>query len=136
MKVRDPHDLISEVDLERFNSLKELKTNTSLNDPESLTMSLNYVEPNGSGNPISNDSSSFQAPDVTDSPGINRNKPERPFNPAAEDDVLKGKIQRLGDYIDTDAVCTTRLVSGFNTHANRYPTSAGTSRIPCTKQNQ
>ncbi|PCG89472.1 Aconitase/3-isopropylmalate dehydratase large subunit, alpha/beta/alpha, subdomain 1/3 [Penicillium occitanis (nom. inval.)] len=110
MKVRDPHDLISEVDLERFNSLKELKTNTSLNDPESLTMSLNYVEPNGSGNPISNDSSSFQARDVTDSPGINRNKPERPFNPAAEDDVLKGKIQRLGDYIDTDALAPAEFL--------------------------
>lgn len=136
MKVRDPHDLISEVDLKRFNSLKELKAISSLNDPESLTMSLNYVEPNGSGNPISNEPSSFQAPDVAGSPGINRNEPKKPFDSAAEDDVLKGKIQRLGDYIDTDAVCSTPLVSGFNTHANRYLTSAGTSRISCTKQNQ
>ena len=136
MKVRDPHDLISEVDLELFNSLKESKATSSLNDPESLTMSLNYVEPNSRRNPISNDPSSFQAPDVTDSPGINRNKPRRSFDSAVGDDVLKGKIQRLGDYIDTDAVCTTRLVSGSNTHANRYPTSDGTSRISCTKQNQ
>lgn len=105
MKVRDPNDLISRVDLERFNSLKGTKATPGPNDAESLWMSLNYAEPNGSGNAISKDSSSFQA-DVTESPGIKRDKPENPSNSAAEREVLKGKIQRLGNYIDTDAVCT------------------------------
>ena len=116
MKIRDPYDLISQVNLERFNSLKGVKTTPSPNNPENFTMSLKYVEPNGSGIPPSSNWSSFQAPDVAESSETNLIKSEKPINPAAEDNSLKGKIQRLGDYIDTDAVCSNPLTSGFNTH--------------------
>lgn len=104
--MRDPHELISKVNLERFNSLKGIKAVPTPEYPKRSKLPLSYVEPNGSSNHISKDSSSFQAPDVTLTPGINTNKPEKPVHLAADNNVLRGKIQRLGDYIDTDAVCT------------------------------
>lgn len=116
MKVRDPHDLISQVNLERFNSLKGIKISTTPNESEILAMALNYVEPNDSGNSILEASSWFDVPSVTVSPGIGLEKLEEPISSATGENVLKGKIQRLGDYIDTDAVCTSHLAPGFNTH--------------------
>lgn len=106
MKIRDPHDLISRVDLDRFDSLKGMKASSGSNNTESSTMSVNYVEPSGPGKPIPKVSSSYQAPNVTDSPESNINKPEKPDSIVTGGNVLKGKIQRLGDYIDTDAVRT------------------------------
>lgn len=116
MKVRDPHELISKVNIEHFNSLKRTKVAPPLDYPERSTLPLNYVEPNGSSNPTSKDSSSFQAPVDTDSPELSNKKPKEPVNSVAGDDVLKGKVQRLGDYIDTDAVCTISPRFSFNTH--------------------
>jgi hypothetical protein len=137
MKVKDPHDLISQVDLGRFNLLKGMKIPLSPNVSVNLAMSMNYVEPNISSNEIPKDSSSFQAPSVTASPRVDLGVPEKPVNSATGDNVLKGRIQSLGDYIDTDAVCMIPLTSGFKTHlTNRHTTSAGTSKLPCRKQNQ
>lgn len=116
MKVRDPHELISKVNIEHFNSLKGMKAAPTPDYPERSTLPLNYVEPNGSSNPTSKDSSQSKAPDATDSPGISINKAKEPVNSVMEDNVLKGKIQRLGDYIDTDAVCTILPRYRFNSH--------------------
>jgi hypothetical protein len=135
MKVRDPHDLISQVNLERFNSLKGIKISTTPNDSEILAMALNYVEPNDSGNSILEASSWFEVPSVIVSPGIGLEKLEEPISSATGENVLKGKIQRLGDYIDTDAVCTSHWHPGLARIANRHSISAGTSKFPCRKQN-
>lgn len=109
MKVTDPSELISKVDLERWNSLRGVGNTKS--QPDSVT----YLEPNSSPTsaptsiaPIQKDtptSSETEAPKATDS------ATNSATDSAPEQNILKGKIQRLEDYIDTDAVCHNRLTS-------------------------
>jgi hypothetical protein len=94
MTLTDPHPLLNAINLDRWNALRGSSTSlTALSSKSGLT----YVEPSGS------------------SLSHSREPKERPIesvqltqasqnSSSSGDNVLKGKIQRLGDFIDTDAV--------------------------------
>ncbi|EED20765.1 aconitase family protein [Talaromyces stipitatus ATCC 10500] len=110
MKVKDPHDLLCRVNLARWNSLKAIKKTSGLNGQQNLQVLVNYVEPNGFGNPSSIDQSSLRAEYVAASTEVRVNNPGEPINVKAEENVLKGKIQKLGNYIDTDALAPANFL--------------------------
>lgn len=90
MRITDPQKLLDSIDLDRWQRLKGTKPLTM---PSSGSPS--YVEPSGSSdsrsdgqNPISSSIESVEKGDIG----------------SAGKDMLKGKVQRLGDFIDTDAV--------------------------------
>ena len=96
MKVTNPKPFLDQLDMDRVieilgNGLKEL-----------ITTGPKYVEPNGSQSlKSSDDTLAFES--QWDKPSTY--PPGRPTSENTEiSDVILGKIQRLGDFIDTDAV--------------------------------
>ncbi|KAL2002036.1 hypothetical protein VTN02DRAFT_760 [Thermoascus thermophilus] len=96
MRITDPRKLLDSIDLDRWQRLKGTKP---------LTMPSNgspvYVEPSGSSdsqpdsqNPIPSNATSVEKGDVG----------------SAGKDMLKGKVQRLGDFIDTDALAPAQYL--------------------------
>ncbi|PWY90353.1 aconitase family protein [Aspergillus sclerotioniger CBS 115572] len=85
MKLRDPHEFLSAIDLERWHSLRGI----SVSATEPAEDQLTYVEPNGS--------------DAT-------------TNTNSDTDILTGKVQRLGDFIDTDALAPAESLINMKTN--------------------
>lgn len=93
MKLKDPHEFLETIDLERWHTLRGF----SVSAADSAQNHISYVEPSGSAtaeikNAGSTDvlSSEVDTSETADS---------------SSSDVMTGKVQRLGDFIDTDAVC-------------------------------
>jgi hypothetical protein len=96
MKLKDPHELLAAIDLDRWDSLRGAAKASDAGSPENQ---LKYVEPHGSATIDSNKSQEQQ----TESVPVAESTKTTSLGAGAE--VLSGKINRLGDYIDTDAVC-------------------------------
>lgn len=93
MKLKDPHEFLETIDLERWHTLRGF----SMSAIDSTQDHISYMEPSGSAtaeikNAGSTDvkSSEVDTSETADS---------------SSSDVMTGKVQRLGDFIDTDAVC-------------------------------
>lgn len=96
MKLRDPHELLAAINLDRWN---EMRGNAKKVKSGDTRAGLEYVEPSGS---VSASSGPEQG-DVLDQPTtLIQNQQPAKF---AKGEILKGKVQVLGDFIDTDAVC-------------------------------
>lgn len=94
MKLVDPHHLLMKIDLDRWRDI----TGASAQSDASTGMSeMVYLHP-----PVSpNARSDRKTPDVDDPSQQSEKMDETSSSPK---DFLKGKILRLGDFIDTDAV--------------------------------
>jgi hypothetical protein len=96
MKVTNPKPFLDQLDMDRLkeilgNGLKEL-----------IITGPKYVEPNGRGSLKSSDDALASE---SQSDKSSTNPAGRPASQKTEtSDVILGKIQRLGDFIDTDAV--------------------------------
>lgn len=93
MKLKDPHEFLESIDLDRWHTLRGI----SVSAIDSTQDRISYVEPSGSataetnnGGPTDVKSSEVDTSETADS---------------SSSDVMTGKVQRLGDFIDTDAVC-------------------------------
>lgn len=102
MKLTDPHKFLAAIDQEYWNEVRGIdrKSVKPCPDPE-----FRYVEPNcGGGN-------SVDKPDADAQKFIALST--RPTVTGPKVETLRGKIQQLGDFIDTDAVssiaCTFRF---------------------------
>jgi len=107
MKVRDPHELLAAIDLERWNHLRGISLGQV---SPSVSKGPTYVEPSGA--PTIQREWNVQTPDLCHSethPGHDK---------SSDRDVMTGKVQLLGDFIDTDAVCTPDYIhiQGVKTH--------------------
>lgn len=91
MKFRDPHEFLNVIDLNRWNHLRGSSSAT-----ESTETNPIYVEPNGST--VTETISSKQPNEISEL------ESSETLDTASTNDVMPGKIQRLGDFIDTDAV--------------------------------
>jgi hypothetical protein len=90
MKLVDPSDLLAAIDCSRWDRLR-MSTNL---DAISFKTGLAYVEPCGCGDYPSAKSQREQTKEQM-----------RPVkNGDKQTKILQGKVQRLGDFIDTDAV--------------------------------
>lgn len=88
MKVTDPTPLIRKIDWERWNRLRRYRPSK-----ESLSVQLCYVEPAG------REAETHAVPSRAE--GADTISTSAPSNGR-----IQGKVQRLEDYIDTDAVRT------------------------------
>lgn len=89
MKLTDPHDLLCEIDWERSISSRGV---SGLTANTGAASHLTYVEPSGSRALLQ---------ERPESSIFSRYTQEPPFPKA-----LSGRVQLLGDFIDTDAVCS------------------------------
>ena len=96
MKATSPKSFLDELDMDRVRKILG-------NVPEASSITgPTYVEPNGTGSPKSSDEGQVaeSASETTTS--------DPPADAASQktesSDVISSKIQRLGDFIDTDAV--------------------------------
>ena len=92
MKLKDPHEFLETIDLERWHTLRGF----SVSATDSTQDHISYMEPSGS------------ATAETKNVGPTDVKLEVDTSETADSsssDVMTGKVQRLGDFIDTDAVC-------------------------------
>ncbi|KAL2011398.1 hypothetical protein VTN00DRAFT_4116 [Thermoascus crustaceus] len=96
MKIIDPQKLLDSIDLDRWQRLKGTKPLTAPSNGSPV-----YVEPSGSSdspsdsqNPISSNTTIVEKDDIG----------------SAGRDMLKGKVQRLGDFIDTDALAPAQYL--------------------------
>lgn len=107
MKVKDPYDLISQVNIEQWNSLRGLKSSSLLDHRQPTP--LMYLEPSG---PFGSSPSATDMPTVQRDDSLTSPAPElkEVASSVLEEKIMKGKVQRLGDYIDTDAVCHIQLI--------------------------
>ncbi|RHZ50431.1 hypothetical protein CDV55_101302 [Aspergillus turcosus] len=99
MKLTDPHDLLCEIDWERwisFRGMSGLTANTG------AASHLTYVEPSGSR------AQSQERPESSISSGYTQ-KPPFPR-------ILGGKVQLLGDFIDTDALAPAEFLMDMKTN--------------------
>lgn len=90
MKLCDPHDLLGAIDTRRWESLRRSRAGSSVD-------SIVYVEPNGSDPQNLETTRSAESSQTVPAGGI-------AHNASFTTQTLTGKIQRLGDFIDTDAV--------------------------------
>ena len=90
MKLRDPYDLLGAIDTRRWESLRRSRTGSSVD-------SVVYVEPNGSDPQVLETTRSAESSQTVPAGGLTHNA-------SFTTQTLTGKIQRLGDFIDTDAV--------------------------------
>lgn len=95
MKLTDPHNLLSKIDLDRWRDITGASAHSDALTPMS---EMAYMHPPRSTNAGSNG----KKPRVDDPSEQSREIHQTESSSAKE--VLKGKIQRLGDFIDTDAV--------------------------------
>jgi hypothetical protein len=108
MKICNPQGLLDSIDQERLT--KYLGHNPFLEDVSTIVGSPEYVEP---GEPedmeIPSQPNNTEAPSepvVAESPGSGSHNSDE-TNPAQESSstrIINGKVMRLGDFIDTDAV--------------------------------
>jgi hypothetical protein len=89
MKLTDPHDLLREINWERWISFRGM---SALTANKGAASHLTYVEPSGSP------AQSQERPESTVFSGYTQ------VSPLPR--TLGGKVQLLGDFIDTDAVCS------------------------------
>jgi hypothetical protein len=83
MQAADPTPLINKIDPERWNQIKRRKPAA-----EDAVAKFQYVEPAGESEEADG----------------NTNKEKSDSAPNASSDLITGKVQVLGEYIDTDAV--------------------------------
>jgi hypothetical protein len=89
MQLRDPHELLNAIDKTRWNFFRRLQSPKT-----SAPASLVYVEPHGlPPSPRGSNLSCKHTESWTETDESVR-----------DSDILVGKVQRLGDFIDTDAV--------------------------------
>lgn len=100
MRLTDPNDLLGTIHLNRWNHLggggPSLKEDILKNNPQ-------YVEPSGNALPF---------PDVnpaSHSEQLQGLQLQQEPSGSIIGDMLTGKVQNLGDFIDTDAVCLEEL---------------------------
>lgn len=90
MRVTDPHELLAAIDLEIWNKLRGVKSS----EEEKIPDGPQYMEPCGGHDSSLKDPQGVQGPaDVGHLASEN-----------AATAVMTGKVQTLGDFIDTDAV--------------------------------
>jgi hypothetical protein len=96
MRLKDPHELLASIDLDRWDSLRGVSKFWEAGSPENK---LKYVEPHGSATIESNVSQEQQPENVATA------EPTKSNSLSVGEEILSGKVNRLGEYIDTDAVC-------------------------------
>lgn len=89
MKVTNPRDYLSKIDMKRFEQLLSKPRLPAMGSKRSIT----YVEP-----PEVQESSSEEPVALTDEQKAPSDSQKK------EATEISGKIQRLGDFVDTDAV--------------------------------
>lgn len=96
MKLTDPHELLSAIDQSRWDSLRGA---AARQDTTNQTNNVSYVEPRGFSELVSEKarktSADKRVQEVAQQEWEHSNK--RP-------ETLTGRVQCLGDFIDTDAV--------------------------------
>jgi hypothetical protein len=105
MKITDPRPFLDAIDQTR---LREILGSSPLDEPKKSPI---YVEP-GQGPSIpaatSNAEQTEQAPNISPENQVQAAEPQPDKTPSAPlsstPDIRQGKVQRLGDFIDTDAV--------------------------------
>lgn len=100
MKITDPQKLLASIDLDRWQSLKGTRPLTVPSNGSPV-----YVEPSGSQNLPSYSQNSICS---------NTESAHKDDIGSSGKDLLKGKVQRLGDFIDTDAVSRSSIWSPFS----------------------
>ncbi|KKA19926.1 hypothetical protein T310_6086 [Rasamsonia emersonii CBS 393.64] len=112
MKITDPQPLIDGVDIELWNRLKSFSTRpAAVTEKNDSTNGPVYVEPSGSPDESAPASTSF----VPVSADNNSNVPEVPTT-STTSNIIKGKVQRLGDFIDTDALAPAQFLVSSRTN--------------------
>jgi hypothetical protein len=92
MQAADPTIFINKIDPERWNQIKRRKPAT-----KDGIAKFQYVEPAGESEPAAG----------------NANEAKSDSAPNVSSDLITGKAQVLGEYIDTDAVCISALLPCF-----------------------
>lgn len=98
MKLKDPHELLAAIDLDRWDFLRGASKNSGVG---SAGNELKYVEPYGS---VTVDAKTTQE-QQQQTESLTAAHPVNTTSLAVGHEILSGKINRLGDYVDTDAVC-------------------------------
>lgn len=93
MKLKDPHEYLAAIDLERWHTLRGV----SVSATDSTQEHISYMEPSGSATA---ETKTVDSPDVKVTEADTSETAD-----SSSSDVMTGKVQRLGDFIDTDAVC-------------------------------
>jgi hypothetical protein len=96
MRLKDPHELLASIDLDRWDSLRGVSKFLEAGNSEN---ELKYVEPYGHATIESNISQKQKTENVAAA------EPTKINSLGVGEETLSGKVNRLGDYIDTDAVC-------------------------------
>ncbi|KAL1866138.1 hypothetical protein Plec18167_009137 [Paecilomyces lecythidis] len=105
MRVQDPHKLLAAIDLDRWNRLRGISSSEILS---SVSSGPTYVEPSGSA--TDRRWLNTQTPDLC----ITETIPERVVS--RDSDFITGKVQRLGDFIDTDALAPAMFLVNMKTN--------------------
>lgn len=92
MQAADPTIFINRIDPERWNQIKRRKPAT-----EDAIAKFHYVEPAGESEEAAGDADEARSGSA----------------PNVSSDLITGKVQVLGEYIDTDAVCIFALLPCF-----------------------
>ncbi|PYH63378.1 aconitase family protein [Aspergillus vadensis CBS 113365] len=102
MKLKDPHEFLETIDLERWHTLRGITVSAT----DSTQEHISYMEPSGSATaetknagPTDVKSSEVDTSETADS---------------SSSDVMTGKVQRLGDFIDTDALAPAQFLIGMS----------------------
>ncbi|KAF9893323.1 hypothetical protein FE257_011755 [Aspergillus nanangensis] len=100
MKVRDPHELLKNIDLDRWNQLRGVSSSPGVySSPDSIA----YVEP--SSHPV----------ELCNSREDDFKLPPSSVISTANELPMVGKIHRLGDFIDTDALAPAEFLMNMKT---------------------
>ena len=95
MELTDPHGLLGKINLDRWNSLRQAHVTT---EETKSDHGVTYVEPYSRPQSAANDEQETPSPQA--------NQPEAPQSSGSSGtaEILQGKVQQLGDFVDTDAV--------------------------------
>lgn len=110
MSLIDPNDLLESIDLKKWSNLRGARN--FLQDIHSRSMP-EYVEPSGY---------TRASPDVNQaSNSDNLQELQHQQDPRGSNlqETLTGKVQNLGDFIDTDAVCLKNYLQEKNRLGNK-----------------
>ncbi|KAH8691621.1 aconitase family protein [Talaromyces proteolyticus] len=105
MKVKDPHELLATIDLDRWDSLRGVSKAPTAESPPTNIL---YVEPYGTS--YAGTEPAEQEVEATSTEEAVNSK-----DTSASEEILTGKVQRLGDYIDTDALAPAEFLVGSAT---------------------
>jgi hypothetical protein len=111
MSLTDPNDLLESIDLKRWNKLRGARSFPQ--DIHSRNM-LEYVEPSGY---------TRVSPDVnqaSNSDNLQELQPQQDPRGSNLQEMLTGKVQNLGDFVDTDAVRLKKYLQERNRLANKF----------------